>query len=250
MSVSQPVQFGDIKHCVVCGKAAVVHGGAIRCCPQISLSDKDECAALLNSYARDGFMKFCYSCGADMIIEEDDIFCGSCQDTQTFDVPPRTRIQLSDIQHCPICAKELRRINNGVICGRECNFRVVVSGTQSAMNRLTEYAIKGRVKFCYVCGFKANGDALHVMCSQNDCLSCKIPLHESSTDDIQAFERSRSISSKSCCTICIYIYQGVSIGQGSGFDIASYFKVCCQSNPPYLTLQADYGYTNKKKKHV
>lgn len=138
MSAAQFVHFSDIKHCVICGKTAVIQkGGAISCCSNFSVCAKDECGALLNCYARDGLMKFCYVCGSEMIVDEEVIFCADCQDTQTFDAPPK--IQLSDIKHCPLCAKSLRPIQNGVICGeKKCTFRIVVKEAQSTSRRLTE----------------------------------------------------------------------------------------------------------------
>lgn len=191
MSTLLPVCFADIKYCVVCGRATVAKEGKVSCCPQFSVSEKDDCGQMLNGFARDGLMKFCYLCGTDMFIDEDFIFCGNCQETQKFDAPPD--ITLSDIQHCPLCSKDVRRIKNGVTCGKECRFRIIVSDTKSVMNSLTEYAVKGKVTYCYTCGSEVVNDSLHVKCSRNDCLSHKLSLQQSSTTAINPQESDVSV---------------------------------------------------------
>ena len=176
------IHFIDIKHCVVCGKPAMAQEGAIKCCSKFLLSDKDDCEASLNRSVRDGLMKFCYMCGNEMIVEEDVIFCARCQDTKTFNAPPK--MQLSDIQHCPLCARPARPIRNGVICTcvKDCNFRIVINEAKGAMDRLLEYATKGKIRYCYSCGSEANtcSDAHYVVCFRNDCDSCKLTLQQGS----------------------------------------------------------------------
>ena len=171
MSAAQSVYFGNIKYCIICGKTAVVQEGAISCCSKFILSEKDECGALLSSYARDGLMKFCYMCGNDMAVAKNITFCENCEDTLNFDVPPKIlQIQLSDIQYCPLCANQVCHDDNKtVICQRGCTFRIVLKETQSAMSRLTEYATKGKVRYCYSCGSETKSETLPVVCSKNNC---------------------------------------------------------------------------------
>ena len=142
-------------------------------CSRFRLSEKGHCGTLLNYYAKDGMMNFCYLCGTKMIIEEDIIFCIRCKGAQ-FDVPQE--IQLSSIHYCPLCGRSVRHTRNRVNCHGQCTFRIVVSETQSAMSQLMKYATRRKFTHCYLCGSEANNDTHHVVCSKKNCGSFKFTI--------------------------------------------------------------------------
>ena len=121
-----------------------------------------------------------------MFIDDDCMYCKHCPDIKKFDHPISVLVSVKEVIYCVLCARRLKSKGDEPRCVKECNFRLRASDDEAVTARLLEYAKSGRVANCYACGSKTkcDDDSKFVMCSKDDCNSCRLPMTMRTADDV------------------------------------------------------------------
>ena len=178
MSTARTLRPSDVKYCILCGKSTIAEEGVVSCC-RFEFCESDDGMLKLNGYAEKDMMKCCYACGGPLFIDDDCMYCESCNDTVKFNRPTSVVVSVKEVLHCVLCGKRLKCTGNKPRCAKECAFRLPACDDNDAVTTcLINYATKGIAAHCYVCGSSTTRDAdgEYLTCSMNGCSSCRLPL--------------------------------------------------------------------------